>query len=87
MLKRKPHWPKLLQLLTGGILTFVIALVLKQRGKTLATNEIYPQNGYIKDDIADDSLDQLWRLDLDKRNGIITSAEYTRRRAELLDQL
>ena len=86
MLKRKPQWPLLIQLVTGGILTGVIALVLKARGKTLATNAIYPPSSYIKNTLTDGTLDQLWKLDLEYRDGLISSAEYARKKSLLLDQ-
>lgn len=86
MLKRKPHWPQLIQLVTGGILTGAIALVLKARSKTLVTNAIYPPSDDIKTTVADRSLDQLWELDLEYMAGNISSAEYEQKKTMVLDQ-
>lgn len=84
MLKRKADWPHLAQLFTGGVLTLVIALILKSRDKTLATNDVYPAAGQRKADAADDTLDQLWLLDLDRQAGLISPSEYDRTKAQLL---
>ena len=87
MLHRNSSWPRLGQLLAGGLLTGVIAFVLKQRGKTMATNEIYPEAGHLKEDLADHLVDQLWKLDLDFKDGLISFQDYTKKRNILMKDL
>lgn len=86
MLNRN-SWPRLGQLLAGGLITGAIALVLKGRGKILATNEVYPEAEHLNESLADHLVDQLWKLDLDFRGGLINSGEYAQKRADLLKDL
>ena len=63
MNRRKPSREELVQMITGGILTGIIALVLHRRTKTLAERAVYPHSAPVKP-TADELLDELWALDL-----------------------